>query len=837
MTGALTHSPADRQAAELARLVGMVRLSAHRHSFAIVECNSPALRDSLLARLVDQLPGLRVVRVTKETYSILDTVVAELGTDRPPAVIIVGIDTLLEGVQRHEPALSRLNYSRDGWREELSCPTVFWLPTFAAIALTRDCGDLLRMIPAWYHFEVESDVDRDRVLSPRQGEELTIAPEEDRRERAPNSFAMVPLRPETRNQLEEFEQALDRGDTSGAQLALQGMGDIVGAAILREELDGDSWDRLAYFESAARLHERSYQPEAARSNWKMATRIAAALLEAEGSLATYRHSAWTWRQLAANEVSHGLNDQGRESLERARGLLEKGLAKHAQDPNVGSDWHDLLSGDFASQAAKMAAAIESPRQTRLALQLLKNKLYERLRLHRAHSDVPDYERDLAICRGRVGELLLVLGNLSAAEHVLRASLESWYKLAKLECASNDEQRSMAAAHNQVGDVYRAQGNLPGALREFEAGKQILERLTELDPANTRWQRDLSVSHNKIGGVYQAQGNLPGALREFTALKQIMQRLTELDPANLGWQRDLSVSHNKIGGVYQAQGNLPGALREFETYKQIMRRLTDLDPANTDWQRELSVSHNRIGDVYQAQGNLPTALREFEAYKQIMQRMTELDPANTGWQRDLSVSHNCVGDVYRAQGNLPGALREFEALKQIMQRLTQLDPANTGWQCDLSVSHNKIGGVYQAQGNLPGALREFEAYKQIMQRLTELDPANTDWQRELSVSHNNMGGVYQTQGNLPGALREFEAAKQIMQQLTELDPANTGWQRDLAVSLAWIGSIQRRSKQPAEARAALIQARDLLKDIVQIAPDHTAWRSELVAVESELLKLK
>jgi hypothetical protein len=207
----------------------MVRLSANRHSFAIVECNSPELRDTLLARLVDQLPGLRVVRVTKETYSILDTVVAELGTDRPPAVMIVGIDTLLEGVQRHEPALSRLNYSRDGWRQELSCPTVFWLPTFAAIALTRDCGDLLRMIPTWYHFEVETDFDLDRVPSPRQDEELTIAWEEDRRERAANSFAMVPLRSETRNKLEEFEQALDRRDTSGAQHALRGMGDIVGA--------------------------------------------------------------------------------------------------------------------------------------------------------------------------------------------------------------------------------------------------------------------------------------------------------------------------------------------------------------------------------------------------------------------------------------------------------------------------------------------------------------------------------------------------------------------------------------------------------------------------------
>ncbi|MFM8223975.1 MAG: hypothetical protein ACKOJF_34170, partial [Planctomycetaceae bacterium] len=120
MSGTLTQPLSEQHAGELARLVRMVRLSSGRHSFAIVECNSPALRESLLARLSEELPDLRVIRVTKETYSILDTVVAELGADRPTAVVIVGIDAMLEGVERNEPALARLNYSRDGWREELS---------------------------------------------------------------------------------------------------------------------------------------------------------------------------------------------------------------------------------------------------------------------------------------------------------------------------------------------------------------------------------------------------------------------------------------------------------------------------------------------------------------------------------------------------------------------------------------------------------------------------------------------------------------------------------------------------------------------------------------------
>ena len=107
MSGTLTQPLSERHAGELARLVRMVRLSAGRHSFAVVECNSPALRESLLGHLAEELPGLRVIRVTKETYSILDTVVAELGSDRPPAVVIEGIETMLDGVERNEPALSR----------------------------------------------------------------------------------------------------------------------------------------------------------------------------------------------------------------------------------------------------------------------------------------------------------------------------------------------------------------------------------------------------------------------------------------------------------------------------------------------------------------------------------------------------------------------------------------------------------------------------------------------------------------------------------------------------------------------------------------------------------
>ncbi|MFM7163157.1 MAG: hypothetical protein ACKO3P_22635, partial [Planctomycetaceae bacterium] len=464
MSGTLTQPLLEQHAGELARLVRMVRLSSGRHSFAIVECNSPALRESLLARLSEELPDLRVIRVTKETYSILDTVVAELGADRPTAVVIVGIDAMLEGVERNEPALARLNYSRDGWREELSCPSIFWLPTFAAIALTRDCGDLQRMIPTWYTFEAETPPDVSQSETTSGGMESKTGSEEDRGEHAPNSFAGVPLRPETREELEKFEKAFDRGDMPSAERALKALGDVVGAAILREESVGDSWDRLAYFESSARLRERTHRSEKAESDWTMATRIAEALVASEGSLESYRHAAWIYRRSAENAIKRGASDAGGRTLERAQQLLEEGLAKHAR---LKRDWRDLLLGDLASNTDIFADWLASRGETESALRLMRAHRDARLMLCQEHPDNLDYQRDLSVSYSKMGDLYVRLGDGGAAREAFQKSLEIDLKLSEGEPARADYQRDLSVSYDRMGDLYVRLGDGGAAREAFE----------------------------------------------------------------------------------------------------------------------------------------------------------------------------------------------------------------------------------------------------------------------------------------------------------------------------------------------------------------------------------
>ncbi|MFN7805458.1 MAG: hypothetical protein ACK5TO_15670, partial [Planctomycetaceae bacterium] len=234
-------------AATFDELIRLIQLSQGRHSFSLVECNSPVLQDRVLKNLALVFPGLHVVSIGPETYSILDFVVHEIGQSSPSAVVIVGIETLLQRVERYEPALARLNYSRDGWREELRCPTIFWLPEFAAIALTRDCPDLLRMITTRFRFEadgesaatvpnLESPLREPRTESMATGNEAAAA----------SDWSTVEMDSAIRAGFEAFEADLEQGDLPRAESRLRDLQRQVGLGLDRHTFAEDGWERLIF---------------------------------------------------------------------------------------------------------------------------------------------------------------------------------------------------------------------------------------------------------------------------------------------------------------------------------------------------------------------------------------------------------------------------------------------------------------------------------------------------------------------------------------------------------------------------------------------------------------
>ena len=450
--------------------------------------------------------------------------------------------------------------------------------------------------------------------------------------------------------------------------------------------------------------------------------------------------------------------------------------------------------------------------------------------------IPEAERAWIIVADLEVEAMLRAGDLRAATRQLHAIHAQVQARAAADPASTEWQRDLSISHGRLGNVAMAAGDLAAARTAYQASLDIRLVLAAADPASTKWQRDLPISHDRLGNVAIAAGDLAAARTAYQAALDIMARLAAADPASAECQRDLSVSHERLGDVAIAAGDLAAARAAYQARLDIMVRLAAADPASAEWQRELSVSHEKLGDMAIAAGDLAAARAAYQAALDIRVRLAAADPANTKWQRELSVSHEKLGDVAVAAGDLAAARAAYQADHDIAARLAAADPANAEWQRDLSVSHNKLGNVAMAAGDLAAARTAYQASLDIMAWLAAADPASAEWQRDLSVSHNKLGNVAMAAGDLAAARTAYQASLDIMAWLAAADPASAEWQRDLSVSHGRLGDVAVAAGDLAAARAAYQASLDIRVRLAAADPANAGWRHDLEGIRQKISNL-
>jgi tetratricopeptide (TPR) repeat protein len=368
----------------------------------------------------------------------------------------------------------------------------------------------------------------------------------------------------------------------------------------------------------------------------------------------------------------------------------------------------------------------------------------------------------SLCNNCVFNLLEALANdayLTLQLSFIQAVQRFQADLAAADPSNAEWQRNLVVSHGKVGDVLRPQGDLAGALVAYRKSLTIAEHLAAADPSNADWQWNLSASQGRVGDVLHLQGDLAGALSAYREPLTITEHLAAADPSNVDWQWNLSASHDNVGDVLLHQGNLAGTLTAYRESLGIRQRLAAADPSNTPWQRDLVVSHSKVGDVLRRQGDLARALVAYRKSLAIAERLTAADPSNAGWQRNLSASQDRVGNVILQQGDLAGALAAYRKSLVITERLAAADLTNADWQQDLSISHDNVGDVLMAQGNLAGSLAAYRESLGVRQRLAAADPSNAGWQRDLVVSFYNMAKLQEMTPDEIEAQRFWDSCRQ------------------------------------------------------------------------------
>lgn len=145
---------AQRQAGDLAAFRRMLQISEGTFSLSFAICDDRRLRDSLIKRFRDEMPGILVVTLPAGVESVLRFVESQI-TDTPPAaVFILDIEASIPFGSESQPALRVLNASRERW-EKLRCPVVFWLAEYAITLLHTHAPDFWRYRSHQFEFVPE----------------------------------------------------------------------------------------------------------------------------------------------------------------------------------------------------------------------------------------------------------------------------------------------------------------------------------------------------------------------------------------------------------------------------------------------------------------------------------------------------------------------------------------------------------------------------------------------------------------------------------------------------------------------------------------------------------
>ena len=297
------------------------------------------------------------------------------------------------------------------------------------------------------------------------------------------------------------------------------------------------------------------------------------------------------------------------------------------------------------------------------------------------------------------------------------------------------QRDLAVARGRIGNVLLTLGDPAAALEQYQAALAISERLAAADPSNADWRRDLPVGHTKVGDVLLALGDVAGAEARYRAALAIEERLAAEDPACDDRQWSVLVSHERLGDVLAARGNPGAALEEYRTALAAALPLAARDPNRTRRHSDLAVLHERVGRMLLKLGDTAGALREHRAGLALAEDLAARDPADADAQRTLIIGRIKIGETLMALGDAGAALPEFRAALPIADRLAACDPTNAEAQRDAWVCGFKVGNALERLG-LPEAAawyrRACEAFEAMKRRGIAVSPQDEAYHGRLKA---------------------------------------------------------------------------------------------------------
>jgi tetratricopeptide (TPR) repeat protein len=338
-------------------------------------------------------------------------------------------------------------------------------------------------------------------------------------------------------------------------------------------------------------------------------------------------------------------EQRRTAQERDQAEANLALAKQAVDE--------------CFLIAKEHPLLEREEMEAVRRRLLEKALpfYRNFRMQRP--DDPGLKEELAGIAFRVGYITRQIGQDAEALAAYQEALRLYTALAEGHSEVAQYQANLAACHNNLGSVQSAMGDREAALGSFQQALTIQTTLAEQHPEVGENQADLAACHFNLGRLYAEAGDRKGALRSNQQALKIRASLAEKHPEVAKYQAELAHSHNNLGAWHRLMGDRQSARRSYEQALQVLVRLAEQHPEVAAYQVSLARTRANLGNLLAEEGKGQDGLALFAQAITSLEQVRRCRPEDSAARAYLRDAHANRARALNWLGRHPEAAADWQ----------------------------------------------------------------------------------------------------------------------------------------------------------------------------------
>lgn len=498
---------------ELAPLCRMLAVGQGTFSLSIAVCNSPALRTRLIDAVRDQFPAFEVVTIPPQTIDVYGFVHDHV-TSRDTAIFLVGLEASISDAESDDTTLRSLNASRDLWPTAFACPVVFWLPEYAARALSETARDFWRIRSHRFYFVTQGSSPTIRQPDTHEGRYLTwTSLSED----------------EKRTRIAELQQRLTQADRSSPDMEWHILNWSEELATLQQFV-GNSDEALRI-----RRDEQlpTYKQFGDMRMWAVTMGRIADIFESRGdfdeALRIHREEELPILEQLGDVRERAVTMGKIADVFLARGELDESLRIRREEE---LPVYEML-GEVRERAVALGKIADILQR--------RGELDEALRIRR-EEELPVYEqlgdvRERAVTMGKIADIFESRGEIDDALRILREELLPTFERL-------GDVRSRAVTMGRIAGILQSRGELDEALRiHREEELPVFERLGDVqsramtmasiaDILRLRGEEDeaLHIFRDEVLPPFERLGDALSQARTMGRIAHILYEKGELDEA-------------------------------------------------------------------------------------------------------------------------------------------------------------------------------------------------------------------------------------------------------------------------------------------------------------------